>query len=248
MAPNNSSEVLIYDTSKDQDITRWKLIHVLEEHSQQVSGLDWNETTNKIISCGHDKNVIVYSFESSNKWTPALVIVSNLDRAALCARWNKSGTIFGVGSGNKRIFLGYYEPSNKWWTSVTFKVHKSSVVAIAFHPTEHLIASASTDKKIIISSCYVPEADPSGKEKGESVFFQCLIGSLLDAIVWNCILQAGLQRMDQRHRVVFEWNLPGWSDSRFPASYNKYERSIKDNQYLSAVERTCVLQSSIRQR
>lgn len=134
----------------------WNLVYVIEEHSQQVSGLDWSKVTNKIISCGHDKNVIVYTFEES-KWTPSLVILTDLERAALCTRWSDDGLLFGVGTGNKRIILGYYEANNNWWTSVSYKAHDSSVVAISFHPKGLLLASASTDKKIVIASCYIEE-------------------------------------------------------------------------------------------
>jgi len=134
----------------------WKLIHVIEDHSQQVSGLDWSAITNKIISCGHDKNVIVHTWEES-KWTPSLVILYDLERAALCVHWNNDGSLFGVGTGNKRVILGYHEESNNWWTSVSYKVHDSSVVALSFHPNKLLAASASTDKKVVIASCYISE-------------------------------------------------------------------------------------------
>jgi actin related protein 2/3 complex subunit 1A/1B len=156
VAPNNSSDILIYETNKSKDIMSWKLINVIEEHNQQVSGLDWSAVTNKIISCGHDKNVIVYTWEDS-KWTPSLVILSDLERAALCASWNSDGSLFGVGSGNKRVILGYYEENNNWWASVSYKVHDSSVIALSFHPNKLLVASASTDKKVVIASCYIAE-------------------------------------------------------------------------------------------
>ena len=169
MAPNGCSEILIYDTNGELDNSKWKLAYVLDDHTQQVSGLDWNETTNLLISCGHDKNVIVYTF-LDKKWSPNLVVMPNQNRAALCVRWNKSGTVFGLGSGNKRIFLGYYEKANDWWNCVSFKVHKSSVVALSFHPSKDIIASASTDKTIVISSSYIPDADPNKPPKGEAVF------------------------------------------------------------------------------
>jgi len=164
LAPNNSSEILIFDTNKDQDINKWKLAYVLDEHTQQVSGLDWNETTNKIISTGHDKNVLVYTHLETGKWSPELVIVVGMDRAGLCVHWNKQGTVFAVGCGNKKIFLGYWEAHNSWWTTLSFKVHTSSVISLAFHPKLPIIASASTDKKIIVSSCYIPQLEPSDKE------------------------------------------------------------------------------------
>ncbi len=158
VAPNNSSDILVYDTGKLQDISKWKLAYVLDDHTQQVSGLDWCEVTNKIISCGHDKNVIVYT-QVEDKWQPNLVIMPNQDRAALCVAWNSTGTTFAIGSGNKRVFLGYYEEGNKWWNTVSYKQHKSSVVAVSFHPTQRLLASASTDKSIVIASCYVEGLD-----------------------------------------------------------------------------------------
>jgi actin related protein 2/3 complex subunit 1A/1B len=168
VAPNNSNEILVYDTGSSQDISKWKLVHVLDDHSQQVSGLDWNQTTNQIISCGYDKTAFVYTF-SGVKWKPNLVIIQNQNRAALCVTWNASGTKFALGSGNKRIFIGYYEPKNNWWTCPSYKVHKSSVVAVRFHPAKCLLASASTDRKIIISSCFLDEIDPKEAKLTENV-------------------------------------------------------------------------------
>lgn len=132
----------------------------MDDHTQQVSGIDWNDKTNQIISCAHDKNAIVYTYVDT-KWRPDLVVMPNQTRASLCVKWNKKGDMFAVGSGNKRIFLGYYEASNAWWTCLTFKVHESSVIALSFHPTRPILASTSTDKKVIISSAYIEGVDPT---------------------------------------------------------------------------------------
>lgn len=164
VCPNNASEILVYDTLLNMDITKWKLVQVLEEHTQMVSGLDFNVVSNQLVSCSHDKNVLVWNF-FEDKWKPSLVIIPQQSRAALCVKWNKKGNKFAMGSGNKKIYIGYFEPSNNWWTCISMKVHNSSVVAVDFHPNGNILASCGTDRKIVISECFVKVTDPAQTEQ-----------------------------------------------------------------------------------
>ena len=93
-----------------------------------VSGLDWSHTHNKIVSCSHDRNAFVWSYEKSERsWKPSLVLL-RINRAALNVKWSPDGQKFAVASGAKCVPVCYYEPSNNWWISKMIKKHKSTVL------------------------------------------------------------------------------------------------------------------------
>ena len=81
ICPNNN-EIHIYETAK------WTRLHVLGEHDLLVQSVDWSAVTNKIVSCSHDRNAFVWSYDEDSKtWKPALVIL-RIDRAALDVKWS----------------------------------------------------------------------------------------------------------------------------------------------------------------
>ena len=95
------------------------------------------------------------------EWSRDLVIIEN-QRSALVGVWSKNGKKFGVGSGDHRAFIGYYDPKQSWWITG----FKSSVISISFHPSNKVIACGSSDFSLkIITACiveqnvYLPEHD-----------------------------------------------------------------------------------------
>ena len=59
-----------------------------------VSSLDWSAATDKIVSCSHDRNAFVWTFDvTMNTWRPSLVIL-RINRAALDVKWSADGTMF----------------------------------------------------------------------------------------------------------------------------------------------------------
>ena len=64
--------------------------------------------------------------------------------------------------------------------NVNIKCHKSSVVTCEIDPTSLFVISGSTDLRIYVSSCYLPEIDdkfltedlkPLAKPFGEVIYF-----------------------------------------------------------------------------
>lgn len=88
-----------------------------------VSAIDWSSVTNKIVSCSHDRNAFVWTFQpDTNTWKPALVIL-RIDRAATDVRWSADGLRFAVTSGAKCVPVCTYESANDWYgifVSITF--------------------------------------------------------------------------------------------------------------------------------
>lgn len=72
---------------------------------------------NRIVSCSHDRNAFVWTFNATtDKWEPELVVL-RVDRAALSVRWSPDGAKFAVGSGARVVAVCYYEEEHHWWLS-----------------------------------------------------------------------------------------------------------------------------------
>jgi len=100
--------------------------HSLKEHDMLISAIDWHPTSNYIVTCAHDRNAFVWSFDDQEKkWKPSLVIL-RIERAALDCRWSRDGQKFAVASSAKCVPVCYYESDNNWWVSKMIKKHKSS--------------------------------------------------------------------------------------------------------------------------
>jgi actin related protein 2/3 complex subunit 1A/1B len=146
---------------------KWKLLYTLDSHYQYVSGLDWCHATNRILSCSYDKTSFVWEFKD-NKWMPSNVVATT-KLGYLCCKWNKRGDKFCEGTSEKKLFIGYFckyninEKGEKvkvdWWMGINIKAHKSSVVTCEIDPTSLFVLSGSTDLRIYVSSCYIPEVD-----------------------------------------------------------------------------------------
>jgi actin related protein 2/3 complex subunit 1A/1B len=149
--------IYIYSVKDIMKPDTWQLLHTLDAHAQYVSGLDWNAHTNDILSCSHDKTSFVWEF-SNNKWTPSNVVATT-KLGYLCCKWNSRGDKFCEGTSAKHLFIGYYNTDSKWWMGRNIKVHHSSVVCCEIDPTSLFVISGSTDLRVYISSCYLPEVD-----------------------------------------------------------------------------------------
>jgi actin related protein 2/3 complex subunit 1A/1B len=95
-------------------------IFEIPQHDLMVSSLDWSSVTNKIVSCSHDRNAFVWTFQPDlGTWKPALVIL-RIDRAALDVRWSFDGKRFAVTSGSKCVPVCTYDLTNDWWVQPFF--------------------------------------------------------------------------------------------------------------------------------
>jgi actin related protein 2/3 complex subunit 1A/1B len=151
------NNIYIYSVPDIMKTDKWKLLYTLESHYQYISGLDWCPKTNRILSCSYDKTSFVWDF-ADNKWTPSNVVATT-KLGYLCCKWNKRGDKFCEGTSSKQLFIGYFNKKFNWWMGINIKVHKSSVVSCEIDPTSLYVISGSTDLRVYVSSCYLPEID-----------------------------------------------------------------------------------------
>lgn len=153
MCPNNN-EVHIY-TKKGG---KWEVEHILKEHGQRVTGMDWSTKSNSLVTCGADRNAYVWVF-NGKEWKPSLVIL-RINRAATFVKWSPLENKFAVGSGARVVSICYFEEENDWWVSKHIKKPlRSTVLSVDWHPNNYLIAVGTSDFKARVFSAYVKEIE-----------------------------------------------------------------------------------------
>jgi len=151
----NSNVVNIYK----KDGTNWKLIHTLNEHTLQITGIDWAPKTNRIVTCGADRNAYVWQL-NDGEWQQELVIL-RINRAATCVKWSPQEDKFAVGSSSRMISICYFESENNWWVSKHIKKPlRSTIVALDWHPNNILLVAGCCDYKAYVFSAYIKEINP----------------------------------------------------------------------------------------
>jgi len=154
ISPNNN-EVHIYK----RDGNDWKQVDVLSQHDLRVMGIDWAPNTNRIVTCGVDRNAYVWTQSDDNKWKPMLVLL-RINRAATCVKWSPLENKFAVGSGARLISVCFFESENNWWVSKHIKKPiRSTISSLDWHPNNVLLVAGSTDYKARVFSAYIKDIE-----------------------------------------------------------------------------------------
>jgi len=89
-------------------------------------------------------------------------------KSNMFASWNHRGDKFCVGGSSGHVFIGTYNPELHFWVALSQTeepplgkpLHKASVLAVRFDPgSGRVVASASADGSVIITSAFSPEID-----------------------------------------------------------------------------------------
>lgn len=132
--------------------------------------MHWHEKTGQLMTCSTDRGIIIWKEDANSKLLPQLVIIKEL-KANLDAQWNFRGDKICVGSSSGHIYIGKYNPDVNFWVAPSQTdekpLHRGSVNCVRFDPgSGHVVASASVDGKVIISSCFEEEIDSPSKASG----------------------------------------------------------------------------------
>lgn len=175
----NTNEVQIFY----KDGTEWKLEHTLAQHDSLVTGIDWAPKKNRIVTCSQDRNAYVWQLQDGT-WKPELVIL-RINRAATDVKWSPNEDKFAVASSAKVVSVCHFEEDNDWWVSKHIKKHRSTVLKVAWHPNNNILATACTDYKARVFSAAIKGVDkkPEPTVWGEPKIFGDLLGEF-DCTAW----------------------------------------------------------------
>jgi len=171
LSPNNNN-VNIYQKQG----SGWKLMHTLSEHTLQITGIDWAPKTNRIVTCGADRNAYVWQLKDG-EWQQELVIL-RINRAATCVKWSPEEDKFAVGSSSRMISVCYFESENNWWVSKHIKKPlRSTINSLDWHPNNILLVAGCCDYKAYVFSAYIKEinAKPGPTVWGKKMNFGYLM-------------------------------------------------------------------------
>ena len=136
------------------------------EHDMIIAAIDWHPTSNKIVTCSHDRNAFVWNYdEAAADWKPSLVLL-RIMRAALDVKFSPNGEKFAVASSAKCVPVCYFEAQNNWWVSKMIKKHKSSVLSVSWHPNSQIVATGSSDFKARVFCAYIADVDAAQDSGG----------------------------------------------------------------------------------
>ena len=153
----NTPEVWIYTNCRDPDSANWERKWVLTQHELVVSAMDWHPATGRLVTCSHDRSAFVWNL-AGGAWSPQVVILPH-NRACLDVKWSPDGRKFAVASGSKKALIAFFDAANNWWVSRETAKSKSTVLALAWHPSSLVIAAASCDYSCSVISAYMEDVD-----------------------------------------------------------------------------------------
>ena len=141
-----------------------------------------------MLSSSADRGIIVWNWSQNaqNKLLPTLCAVKEL-KANLDAAWNHRGDKYCIGASSGHVFMGTYNTDLQFWVAISQTeepplgkpLHKDSVTSVRFDPgSGRVIASASCDGKVLVTSAFDEQLDKDGSgpfagvtdESGEILF------------------------------------------------------------------------------
>jgi len=133
-------------------------ISVLKEHDQLVTSMDWAHNSDRIVTCSQDRNAYVWDGDRAKGWKPTLVHL-RIHRAATYVKWCNSEKKFAVASGQKSVAVCYYELENNWWVSKLIEGFESTVLTVAWHKSDMVLAAGSSDGTVRLFAAAVKGVD-----------------------------------------------------------------------------------------
>lgn len=175
-SPNNK-EIIIASYKNG----KFETIQTLKEHDSFVSSIDWAPESDKIVSCSHDRNALVWTRDEKGNFQPELVLLRN-DFAATHVKWSPDETKFACTTGNKLVAICHYDEDNKWWSSTHIKKFKSTCTHVAWSPDSKTVAVTSNDFKVRICNAMIKGFD---KGKCSSDFAADVEKSKFGQFLWE---------------------------------------------------------------
>lgn len=190
LCPNDTT-IQVYKFANN-DFT---LMETLTQHDAVVTSLAWGHKQNRILSCSQDRNAYVWRFEEG-RWQPTLVLL-RINRAATSCAWSPREDKFAVASGSKVVAVCYFDKDYDWWVSKHIKLHSSTVLDVAWHPNNVLIATGCSDSRVRVISAWMKGVDTKDditndafgtKLPFETLCTEIKVGGWVHAVAWYALI------------------------------------------------------------
>ncbi|KAG8347255.1 WD domain [Trypanosoma vivax] len=185
-SPNNH-QLLVVKCKDNEECSSWSVCATLEQHDQSVSAASWHGPTDRILSCAQDRTAYVWVRSSKGVWEPQVVLLdAGVKRGLTCCAWSASGSKIYVGSAAANIAVGCFEDEGQWWICRLLSQHCSTVTALAPHPSDDkLLASGSTDGRLLIVSTFIKRLDGNKVESFGHVYLDKNLGAWVHSAAWS---------------------------------------------------------------
>ena len=133
-----------------------QLLAELEGHQDRVWNVAWNPKQPLLASCSADKEVRLYHYSTTRKFTNATSISTGHKKTVRSVAWSPSGKTLATGSFDSTISIwerlegedGQHDSDADWECSATLEGHENECKAVAFSSSGSLIATCSRDKTV----------------------------------------------------------------------------------------------------
>ncbi|KAK9505611.1 hypothetical protein O3M35_009622 [Rhynocoris fuscipes] len=152
----NDTAEQVFSSGIDNDIKIWDLrtnsvINKLRGHTDSVTGMALSSDGSYLLTNSMDNSLRIWDVRPYAPQERCVKILSghqhNFEKNLLRCSWSPDGSKVSAGSGDRFVYM---------WDTTTRRIlyklpgHNGSVNDVQFHPTEPIIASASSDKTIFL--------------------------------------------------------------------------------------------------
>lgn len=161
LSPPPNPHTTVPPDSSMEDVTSPDSLFVLKGHINTITGIALSSDKSHLVSCSADQTVRIWDArpfckDGDDKRELALCKgpTHNFEQILHRVRWSPDNLTISCGSADRSSYIISVEgvASCTQIPQLLYKLpgHLGAVTEVAFHPTEKIIASASTDKKVLL--------------------------------------------------------------------------------------------------
>ncbi|CAD8191525.1 unnamed protein product [Paramecium octaurelia] len=121
--------------------------HILSEHQDNVTTLNFMKKSSQFISASHDQQIIMWSMNINDQWIPSYKL-SGHSNWIFCLVLNNNEDL--IISGSRDNTIKFWVKQNEWICSQTITDHKNQVLGLSLNEQQNQVISCGSDQLILI--------------------------------------------------------------------------------------------------